>query len=224
MELRDTARAADGFDLAVTRFPAEGRGLGDDARRGRHGRAPGFLRAAGPLPRRERRSTSSRSTTAAWAPRAKAACAASRRTSPPGRSRTSTRCCARRGRWAPGLPAFALGHSLGGQLFGVGARGRAARRLRHRHRGIGLVPPQRPHAACRCASSGSWPFRSSRRCSATSPASACAWWATCRAGVAWQWRRWCTASRLPPLRGRGDAAALRRGDAPRCSGSPSRTT
>lgn len=118
MELRDTARAADGYELAVTRFPAEGEawatllvagamGVRQDfyeplarhfATRGIHVLTFDFRGMGASAPERLRGFGTDIVT---WA----------------GQDLDAMLREARA--MGPGLPAFALGHSLGGQLFGA---------------------------------------------------------------------------------------------------------
>lgn len=118
MELRDTARASDGFELAVTRYPAEGEawgtllvatamGVRQDfyepfarhcATQGLHVLTFDWRGMGASAPERLRGFETDLVT---WAERDLDAMLRESRAA------------------APGLPAFALGHSLGGQLFGA---------------------------------------------------------------------------------------------------------
>jgi predicted alpha/beta hydrolase len=120
VELRDTAKAADGFELAVTRFPAEGEAWGTllvatamGVRQdfyepfARHCAMQGLhvltfdWRGMGASAPESLRGFEADIVT--WAERDLDAMLKQARA------------------MAPGLPAFALGHSLGGQLFGAAA-------------------------------------------------------------------------------------------------------
>ena len=117
MELRDTAKAADGHELAVTRFPAEGRAWATLLLAGAMGVRQDFYE---PLARflaesgihvltfdyrgmgasRDGSLRGFRADVTTWA-------------------QSDLDAMLREARaMGPGLPAFALGHSLGGQLFG----------------------------------------------------------------------------------------------------------
>lgn len=190
MELRDTAKAADGFDIAVTRFPAEGAawatmllagamGVRQDfyeplarflAENGIHAltfdyRGMGASREGGLRGFEADISTWAQSDLDAMLREARA--------------------------MDPGLPAFALGHSLGGQLFGSVPEGarldafvtvtagsgwyRHNERMRLQVRifwfvAIPLLTPL----------FGYFPGKRLRMVG------------DLPAGVAWQWRRWCT--------------------------------
>jgi len=118
MELRDTAKAADGIDLAVTRFPAEGRAWGTVLVAGAMGVRQDFYE---PLARflaegglhvltfdyrgvgasRDGGLRGVRASITTWA-------------------MSDLDAMLREARaMGSGLPAFAIGHSLGGQLFGA---------------------------------------------------------------------------------------------------------
>jgi len=190
MELRDTARAADGYELAVTRFPAEGTAWATLLLAGAMGVRQDFYE---PLARflaengvhaltfdyrgmgasRDASLRGFRADVTTWA-------------------QSDLDAMLREARaMDPGLPAFALGHSLGGQLFGSvpeGARldafvtvtagsgwyGHNERMpLQVRFLWFVAIPLLTPLF-------GYFPGRRLRMVG------------DLPAGVAWQWRRWCT--------------------------------
>jgi len=210
MELRDTARAADGHELAVTRFPAEGEAWATLLVAGAMGVRQDFYE---PLARffaengvhaltfdyrgmgasRDGSLRGFRADVTTWA-------------------ESDLDAMLREARaMGPGLPAFALGHSLGGQLFGAvpeGARLDAIVTVtagsgwyRHNDRmpfqvrffwflAIPLLTPL----------FGYFPGKRLRMVG------------DLPAGVAWQWRRWGThpdylLSEGEPMRRRFDAVA-----------------
>ena len=148
MELRDTARAADGHELAVTRFPAEGRAWATLLVAGAMGVRQDFYE---PIARflaengvhaltfdyrgmgasREASLRGFRTDVTTWA-------------------QSDLDAMLREARATdPGLPAFALGHSLGGQLFGSvreGARLDAILRekLGRMREGVTAIAPMLP--------------------------------------------------------------------------------
>jgi predicted alpha/beta hydrolase len=190
MELRDTARAADGFDLAVTRFPAEGKAWATALLAGAMGVRQDFYE---PLARflaesgvhvltfdyrgmgssREGSLRGFRTDVTTWA-------------------QCDLDAMLREARaMGPGLPALAVGHSLGGQLFGAvpecaglrafvtvtagsGWYGHNERMpLQVRFLWFVAIPLLTPLF-------GYFPGKRLRMVG------------DLPAGVAWQWRRWCT--------------------------------
>jgi predicted alpha/beta hydrolase len=190
MELRDTARAADGCELAVTRFPAEGEAWATLLVAGAMGVRQDFYE---PLARflaengvnvltfdyrgmgasRDGPLRGFRADVTTWAQSDLDAMLGEARA------------------MAPDLPALALGHSLGGQIFGSVPRGAAIdafvtvtagsgwyghnerMRLQVRFLWFVAIPVLTPLF-------GYFPGKTLRMVG------------DLPAGVAWQWRRWCT--------------------------------
>ena len=109
-----------------------------------------------------------------------------------GRGSTARRCSTRRRRAAAGRAAVLDRPQPGRPDPAVRAgHERLAQDGHRRHRQRLLARERAAAATLRPGGCGSSPCRCRWRSAATSRASACARWATCRKGVMEQWRRWC---------------------------------
>ncbi len=203
MKARETAPAADGYELAVTRYPAQGPAWATMLIAPAMGVRAGVLRARRALLRAQRRARAHLRLPrhGRLAPREPAHVRRGR--AGLGRRATSTRCSPRRSAPTTRLPLLVLGHSLGGQILGIAPSNASVRAALHVTAGSGYYGfNERMRLRVRFLWFVAIPLAT--RIAGYFPGRALGMIGDLPRGVALQWRRWC----LHPeyLLAEGDAA------------------